>query len=341
MMESKRHRVQPALALFFLAPMIGELLSGSSPPAEFFNPFTLLLLATLYGGGAILARELRVRWGKGWPTVFALGAAYGIVEEGLMVKSFFNPSWMDIGILGRYGRWAGVNWVWSLELTIYHAVISIAIPILLIEVLCTDRRDERWIGKRGMIGLALLLLADVLCGLFLLTPYRPPFIPYLLAIVAVIVLIAIARRLPSRWLAPHPGQVKRPLWFAALGLSATVFFFVIAGVLPNLGIPVLLTLIAMPMLLFGVTRAVRRMSCGGVWTQEHQIALASGALGFFVLFAPLQEMGNANRPDNTTGMALVGLAAFVFLAWLWRRAKHNSATQYGAGTSAMENYSVR
>ncbi|MCG2769572.1 MAG: hypothetical protein L6435_14495 [Anaerolineae bacterium] len=37
----------------------------------------------------MLIRELRVRWGKGWPTVFVLGAAYGVLEEGLMVKSFF------------------------------------------------------------------------------------------------------------------------------------------------------------------------------------------------------------------------------------------------------------
>ncbi len=47
----------PALVLFFLSPAIGELLSGSSPPAEFFSPF-LPVLAVLYGGGAILSREL-------------------------------------------------------------------------------------------------------------------------------------------------------------------------------------------------------------------------------------------------------------------------------------------
>ena len=64
-MEPKLRNTRPALALFFLAPMVGELLSGSAPPAEFFNPFTLLLLAALYGSGAVLIRELRVRWGTG------------------------------------------------------------------------------------------------------------------------------------------------------------------------------------------------------------------------------------------------------------------------------------
>ena len=134
--------------LFFLAPAVGELLSGSSPPAEFFNPFTLLLLAALYGSGALLAREVRVRWNKGWPTVLALGAVYAIVEEGLMVKSFFDPAWVDLGLLGTYGRWGGVNWVWCLHLTAFHAVFSIAIPILLVELLFPVHRQERWLGRR-------------------------------------------------------------------------------------------------------------------------------------------------------------------------------------------------
>ncbi len=205
-MKLKQRGVWPALTLFFLAPMLAELLSGSSPPVEFFSPFALLVLAALYGSGAILVRELRVRWlalsgaegGKGWPTVLALGAAYGIVEEGLMVKSFFDPNWMDLGPLGSYGRWAGVNWVWSLQLTIFHAVFSIAIPILLVELIFPAQRGERWIGRRGMIGLSLLLLADVLLGFFALTAYRPPLVPYVLAVVAVVALFLVARQAGDR-----------------------------------------------------------------------------------------------------------------------------------------------
>ena len=98
-------KVPPALILFFLAPAIAELLSGSAPPSEFFNPVGFLLLASLYGSGALIVRELKVRWNKGYVSLFILGAAYGILEEGLMVKSFFDPNWMDLGILGSYGRW--------------------------------------------------------------------------------------------------------------------------------------------------------------------------------------------------------------------------------------------
>jgi len=46
-----RKRLSPALVLFLLSPIVGELLSGSAPPAEFFNPAEFLLLALLYGAG--------------------------------------------------------------------------------------------------------------------------------------------------------------------------------------------------------------------------------------------------------------------------------------------------
>jgi hypothetical protein len=133
-------RYLPAIVLFLLAPVCGELLSSSAPPLEFFNPLTFATLCLLYGGGAVLVRELAFRWRKGWVSILILGAAYGVIEEGLMVKSFFDPNWMDIGILGSYGRWLGVNWVWTVELTIYHAVISIGIPILITTLLFPERK---------------------------------------------------------------------------------------------------------------------------------------------------------------------------------------------------------
>ncbi len=59
-----------------------------------------------------------------------MGAAYGIIEEGILVLSFFNPAWKDLGILSSYGRWLGVKWVWAEWLTIYRSIFSITIPIL-------------------------------------------------------------------------------------------------------------------------------------------------------------------------------------------------------------------
>jgi hypothetical protein len=100
----KSLKVPPALTLFLLSQAIGELLSGPSPPLEFFNSIAFLFMASLYRSGAIVVRELELRWKKDFKALLLLGAAHGILEEGLLVKSFFDPKWMDLGILGSFGR---------------------------------------------------------------------------------------------------------------------------------------------------------------------------------------------------------------------------------------------
>jgi len=52
--------------------------------------------------------------------------------------------------------------------------------------------------------------------------------------------------------------------------------------------------------------------------EKHRFALVSGALTFFMVFAPLQEL-NATRTDNPVGMSFVGLAFLAGLVLLERR----------------------
>src|SRR5512141_2946898 len=115
-----KRSISPALALWLIAPIFGELVSGSTPLNEYIWPQNILLQGMLYGSGAVLIRELLVRWGKSWRGLLLLGAAYGIYEEGLMVRSFFDPNWQDLENLGIYGLLAGVNWVWTEHLIIFH-----------------------------------------------------------------------------------------------------------------------------------------------------------------------------------------------------------------------------
>jgi hypothetical protein len=170
----KPTKIPPTLVLFLLAPTIAELLSGSAPPAEFFNPVVFVILALLYGSGAIVARELRVRWRKSYGSLLLLGAAYGILEEGLAVKSFFDPNWPDLGVLGVFGRWADVNWIWAEMLTIYHAVFSITIPVLLVELAYPERRERRWIGDRMLKVFAVTLGAVAVFIFFALNSLCSP-----------------------------------------------------------------------------------------------------------------------------------------------------------------------
>ena len=243
--RKQRRLCSPALVLLFLAPVLGELLSGSAPPTEFFQPFSFILLTTLYGGGAILARELTHRWEKGWPSLLALGAAYGIAEEGLMAKSFFDPAWMDLGQLATYGRWGGVNWVWVVQLTIFHAVFSIAIPVLLVTLMFPASRTEAWIGRRTFRWLSLLWVASGVFVFLALTPYRPPVVPLLSALLLTVGLVRLARRLPRPACDPAHVCLRRPLWFGLTGFVGTLGLFFVAWACPVNGVPPLLALLSL------------------------------------------------------------------------------------------------
>ncbi len=310
----------PAVVLFFLAPAVGELMSGSAPPAEFFNPFTFTFLAILYGGGAILARELTHRWGKGWPTLLMLGAAYGVIEEGLMVKSFFDPNWIDLDVLGVYGRALGVNWVWTAELTIYHAVFSITIPVMLVGLIFPDWRDRPWVSPKAFRRLAALFVLNGVFIFLALTPYRPPVAPYATAVLVTIWLIRRAKRLPY----PRYELTERPSarsWrFFALGFLGTVGLFFFSWALPNLNVPVIFTLALLIALPFWMRwRLLRLIGRGEGWPFRQQWAAAAGALSFFILLAPIMEADNANRPDDTSGMILIAILFSLLLLWIRRR----------------------
>ncbi len=310
-------KISPALVLFFLAPAIGELLSGSAPPSEFFNPIGFLLLASLYGSGALLVREMKVRWNKGYVSMFVLGAAYGIVEEGLMVKSFFDPEWMDLGFLGTYGRWYGVNWVWAEWLIIYHAIFSIAIPVTLVELAYPERRNQRWIGNKKLMGLVVLLGAVTLFGYLFLTDYRPPLPQYCLFAATVAFLTLLALKIPGGTGGNGSLKVLAPRKLVVIGflIASTLFLYFGAG--PHF-VP------QPPILLFlavGVTFAFFGFMKRYDWnegTLYHKFALVAGAICFLIVLTPIQEL-DTNRIDNPKGMLFVGLTALVMLILLRRK----------------------
>ena len=324
-----RRWVHPAVVLFFLSPLIAELLSGSAPPTEFFNPVTFLLLTAFYGSGALLVREVAFRWKKGWPTVLLLGLAYGIVEEGLAVKSFFDPTWVDLGPLGVYGRWADVNWVWSIGLSLYHAVFSIAIPILLTYLLFPEWKDRPWLRPRSFrLWSSVLALVVLLCNLFL-TAYRPSRLHLALAGATVIGLYLLARRVPATLPLTPANDLPRPRTLFLLSFAAVIGWFILLWVLPNTAVPAIVTLVLMALLTMILVRTITRLTKHAGWSRHHAYAAASGALLFFILMAPLLQL-DPNPPDNRAGMTLVAVGASVFLVGLGRRLRRTADSAAGA-----------
>jgi hypothetical protein len=340
-----RKHFLPILTLFFLSPVVGELVSGSAPPGNWLQPGTYLVMVPLYGAGALLVRELAVRWKAGWTGVILLGAAYGIIEEGIDVMSFFNTAWPDLGAAALYGRWAGVSWVWTIHLTGYHAAFSIAIPILLVHLLFPGSRGEPWMGCFGLLLFGCMLGAVVLLGNLLMRntiPYSPPALPYCGSIIAVGLLVFAASR--TRSPRPAPESAAKPLpsppWYGAAGFLAAVVFFFSVWILPNTGASPFLAILMILLPAGGVLAILdRSYRHGGSFTDTRKLALAFGGLMFLALLTPITESRGIDPAtgESFAGMICVGgttiLSLILLAVAVRRREKHTAASGSSAQLS--------
>ncbi len=304
---------RPAWALFLIAPVFGELFSGSMPLNEFINPLAFFTLAMLYGSGAVIARELRLRWGKGWPTLLLLGLAYGIFEEGLMVRSFFDPNWVDLGSLGVYGRALGVNWLWAWHLTVYHAAISILSSVAFVEALYPQRREEAWVtGRKAWRTLWLLLLLTLPLGAAL-NPYNAPDGWLLLTWLTIFALLALARRAPTPRGAPT-GRTAPPRRFFLLGFGGVLAHHWTLYLGAESGAYGPWTAFALTLAADGLVLWLAWRWSGGfaAWDDRQRLAFVNGGLAFFLVLSPLTI--GAQYPVLYWSNPL-----FLFLLWMGYR----------------------
>lgn len=302
--------------LMFMSAAIAELVSGSSPPLEFFNPFMGFLLFLFYGCGVVLVRETAVRWGKGYASILLLGAAFGILEEGLAVKSWLDPNWMDLGTLGWYGRFWGINWVWAVWLTVYHAVCSITIPIIITDMVFPQFKgvritdDEGWRSYKGIFLVGSLVY---MFSFLFITPYRPPVPQYLLVAGLMVLAILLAYKVPNPLLRLSVG---RPTWsprrFFVLGAFFLFFTFFSAG-------SALSPIPAVMVYMFcGMDLVILVLLVGHIGTEannRHLVAFMAGCESLFIFLGFIFEFFN----HGFLGMSIVSVAAMVFFVWLYKR----------------------
>ena len=156
--------ITAAITLFFLAPIVAEFLLGDFPAT--WLPL-LIILAPMYGGGALLIRELVRHKGRGWPTILCLGAAYALLEEGLVTQSLFNPDYLGLHLhflQPAHLTWLGIGGWWTLLMFNLHTFWSIGVSIALVEGLFPDRTREPWLGKIGHDVIDLLFLLGLIAN---------------------------------------------------------------------------------------------------------------------------------------------------------------------------------
>ncbi|MBD3191128.1 MAG: hypothetical protein GF308_10810 [Candidatus Heimdallarchaeota archaeon] len=204
MQKEKRQKIFGSTLILITSPFIGEGLSTSSPFLEFIQPINFILLVMLYGFGALIVRELTIRWkqnGFALITLVLLGIAYGCIEEGLYLFSFFNPNWHDLDNFQGYGRFYGVNWVWTIYLALFHMVYSIIIPIVFAQSAFPTIQEKKWLPNYLFIPMIIIFILGGGIWFFYVYKefqYLPGITEYLGCLFVTIALIISAWLIPEK-----------------------------------------------------------------------------------------------------------------------------------------------
>jgi hypothetical protein len=281
-------RIPPAWFLFFFAPLTAEYVSGSSP---YLNPFVLLANLLLYGPGALLIRELKVRWRKGWLAVFILAVAYVVAEEGLMLNTLFDPT------KNTAGRLWGVNWVWSAGMLVVHSLVSIIMPILLAEAIYDEKANEAWVKPGTFYVLLTMFSANVLgFGLLLAPSHRPGAVHYLAEAAIIVACLWLANRVPvPRPAAAETKSSHSPVWLYVASLSGMLATMVASFAAPALPIPGVAKVAMMLAVYLGFLGFLHHSGAFDPGLDPlSRFAVACGVISFWVLASPLMALAKGN-----------------------------------------------
>lgn len=279
-------RTLPAIGLFFLAPVIAEFLLGDLPitllPA-------LVILAPMYGGGALLIREIARRRGRGWPTILILGFAYAIFEEAFTTQTLFNPNYLHLNLhllSPAYLPALGISVWWTIFVLTLHTVWSISVSIALIEALVPDRATTPWLGGIGLTITTILFLFGAASSTGL-TLKQDPFLAtstqFLCAAICCVAAIVIAFALPYGRSREVDGTAPSPWLVGAAALIAGSIFMTVLKEWGwvTVGIYVVLDV--------AMIALVARWSRSDGWGNLHRLALAGGAALAYAWHAFIQS----------------------------------------------------
>ena len=306
------------MALFFLAPLVGEFLLGNLP-ITFLA--ALMLLAPLYGGGAILIRETARRFDFTWTGIVILGLAYGVIEETFVTQSLFNPNYIGLRLLDYgYIPALGMSAWWTVFVLSLHTIWSTAVPIAMMETLSVRQRRTPWLGRVGLVITTVLFLAG--CAILMRFEYKKGFIAspaqFIGSAVAVGGLIALAfgigRNKPGVKRAVGVGNPPTPL---RVGLTAFTFgaaFFALMKAKKSLP-PT--PIVAGMVVLWAAAAALNLMWSRRIgWREKHRLALTAGFLLTYTWYGFVQvpSVGNVSAKVALIGNVIFATGA-VLLLW--------------------------
>jgi hypothetical protein len=309
----------PVPALLVLSPFVAEFLLGDIALTSL--PM-LLMLIPLYGCGALLIRECARRTGRGWPMILLLALAFGVLEEGLLTQSLFNPDYAGDHLLAAgHLAFLGLGAKWTVHVLTLHVIWSIATPIALVESLWPERRREAWLTGRRLCITSVVFAAGAAATMLSTmagTSFRPSAAQLSASLAAAVALVAMGFALPAGRRDRPEGPVPPP-WVVAIGSLACGSIILTASRVGTVGISLAMYLGTELAALLVIVALSRRAA----WRQAHTFALAAGAVIAYAwnAFTNIPVVGSTNPIIDHAGDALFGLAGIVVLAATARRVR--------------------
>lgn len=301
-------RVVPAIVLFVLSPLVAEFLLGDFTLAALGS---LLFLAPMYGGGAVLIREVARRNGLAWPGIALLALAYGLLEEGIVTQSLFNPDYAGAHLLDRgFVPALGIAVPWTVYVLALHTVWSISVPIAVVEE-WTDRRTVPWLRTPGLVLISVVFVlgtAAVTAGSYSDGHFMASGLQLATVAVVVAALIVAAFAVP-RQLRQLPGTPPVPWVVLLVTLAGGSLVIVCLRWNPVLSVITMLAVFA------AVVAAILTWSRRDGWGGRHRLGAVGGGLLTYAwhsfTMTPLSGDGPIITPVSHLVLALAAVAILV------------------------------
>ena len=329
----ERTKTKISIFLLFLSPIMGEVLSGSTLPLEFIKPPGFVFLVLLYGCGTLLIREAKARWNLQWSVLF-LGVAYGILEEGTMIQSFFNVAHADLGVLSGYGMYFGVQWPWAIMLILFHSTMSTLIPIEIADLLWPAYKNKPLLTKRRLIlcFAGLIFIVIFWMGFVIGQQAEPAYQnyspnPWLItgATLGVLILIWLAYQYRESRIATAGPWLASPFVFGVAGFLWQAANLILPNAFAGEHLAGWKTILVQVILVGAVLGWMATQLYHQRVTKRHMVYLIGGSILLWILLAPIVEFIN-----GFSGMsAFVMLSLLLLILWSRRVLRGHRAVAQG------------
>lgn len=287
---SRWNRAAPGLLLMLAAPLCAEVLPGAT---RLSSLFVLPVEILVWGGGALMIREIVRRRQLGWTALLLLGLALAVAEECLIQQTSLAP--IVIKLKGvEYGRAWGINYVYLLWALVYEAVLVVLVPVALVELVFPSRGREPWMSRGAAIAVPILFVAGAFFAwftwtqiarvkVFHLPAFNPPIAAIAIAAAVIAGLVAFAlgqrpaharaparngTRVPPRGILGIVGGVGAILWY---GLVLLAF-----GIAPSF--PPTLAVVGGLAVCVALLATLPRWVARAAWTKRETFAVVVGTM---------------------------------------------------------------